>query len=434
MQIESIRLKNFKAFKDVEMRDIPKLCVVVGANGTGKSSLFCVFEFLKDALTGNVNTALVNLGGGRGFNEVVSRNSEGPIEIELTFRDNAAEKSPAITYFLQIGKKDGQNGHAYVEREILKCQRENNGTPWHFLDFQDGAGYAVANEADIATITVEDDLQREQHKLKSNDILAIKGLAQFERFPTAMLLGNLIENWHFSNILIDNAKAVQSAGYVKHLSRTGDNLNLVVQDLYQNHRETFDNLLTAMKWRIPGLSDIIVNTDSEGKVQLRFKDETFTEPFLSRFVSDGTIKMLACMALLYDPSPFSLLCIEEPENQLYQSILVELYEEFRLYTVRGGQVLVSTHSPEFLGAAKLKEVFWLEKSGGYTTIKRALNNAQVKAYMEDGDHMGYLWTQGFFGGVNPKSSKLTPHRPPPLPRKQRLAQLQRAGIGDTGVV
>lgn len=40
MKIESIRLKNFKAFKDVEMRDIPRFCIIVGANGTGKSSLF----------------------------------------------------------------------------------------------------------------------------------------------------------------------------------------------------------------------------------------------------------------------------------------------------------------------------------------------------------------------------------------------------------
>ena len=61
MKLESIRLKNFKAFKDVEMRDIPKLCVLVGASGTGKSSLFSVFGFLKNALSGNINTALAAL-------------------------------------------------------------------------------------------------------------------------------------------------------------------------------------------------------------------------------------------------------------------------------------------------------------------------------------------------------------------------------------
>ena len=48
--IESISLKNFKAFKEVEMKDIPPFCVIVGANGTGKSTIFNVLGFLRDAM------------------------------------------------------------------------------------------------------------------------------------------------------------------------------------------------------------------------------------------------------------------------------------------------------------------------------------------------------------------------------------------------
>ncbi len=92
MKIESIRLKNFKAFQDAELTDLPNFCVIVGANGTGKSTIFSVFGFLRDALTTNVNTALMKLGGSRGFQEVRSRNSKGPIEIELKFR--AKPESP----------------------------------------------------------------------------------------------------------------------------------------------------------------------------------------------------------------------------------------------------------------------------------------------------------------------------------------------------
>ena len=43
MHVESIKLKNFKSFKDVTMLDIPHYCVIVGANGTGKSTLFDAF-------------------------------------------------------------------------------------------------------------------------------------------------------------------------------------------------------------------------------------------------------------------------------------------------------------------------------------------------------------------------------------------------------
>ncbi len=61
MQIESIRLKNFKSFQDSELTDLPKFCVIVGANGTGKSTLFQVFGFLRDAMNSNVNAALARL-------------------------------------------------------------------------------------------------------------------------------------------------------------------------------------------------------------------------------------------------------------------------------------------------------------------------------------------------------------------------------------
>jgi len=72
MQIEAIRLKNFRAFHDINMRDIPRFCVLVGANGSGKSTLFSVFAFLRDAMATNVTAALGKLGGSRGFEEVRS--------------------------------------------------------------------------------------------------------------------------------------------------------------------------------------------------------------------------------------------------------------------------------------------------------------------------------------------------------------------------
>ena len=58
MIIERLRVKNFRAFKDVEMRGIPRFAILVGANGTGKSTLFTVFGFLRDAMNTSVRTAL----------------------------------------------------------------------------------------------------------------------------------------------------------------------------------------------------------------------------------------------------------------------------------------------------------------------------------------------------------------------------------------
>ena len=81
MRIEQIRLKNFKMFQDVTVKDIQPFTVLVGANGSGKSTFFDVFGFLRDCLKDNVRSALTRRGG---FREVVTRGHEGqPILIEL---------------------------------------------------------------------------------------------------------------------------------------------------------------------------------------------------------------------------------------------------------------------------------------------------------------------------------------------------------------
>ena len=397
MQIEAIRLKNFRAFQDVTLKDIPRFCVLVGANGTGKSTLFSVFAFLRDAMTTNLSAALGRLGGSRGLQEVRSRGTTGPIEIEIKLRTVLANKrSQLITYELHI---DEMNGRPAVVREILKYRRGSSGQPWHFLNFSNGTGEAVTNELD--SVTDEKELKREQQTLKSPDILAIKGLAQFERFPAVVALGNLIENWHLSDFHISGARREAEAGYAEHLSREGENLSLVVEYLHKHHAQAFQTILSRLQVRVPGVTKVESKTTEEGRVLLKFQDGAFEDPFLARYVSDGTIKMLAYLVLLFDPTPHPLLCVEEPENQLYPSLLWDLAEEFRAYAVRGGQVFVTTHSPDFLNAVGLDEVFWLVKRDGYTRVQRARDDEQLKAYMAEGDQMGYLWKQGFFEGANP---------------------------------
>lgn len=395
MKIEAITLKNFKSFQDISMTDIPNFCVLVGANGTGKSSLFSVFGFLRDVLGSNVNAALGRLGGSRGFHEVCSRNADGPIEIEIKFRTLPSD--PLTTYSLSIDEK---NGKAYIDREVLKYRRGSYGQPWHFLDFSNGVGTAVTNE--LEDINNVKDLNREEQRLKSNDILAIKGLAQFERFPAVVALGSLIENWHISDFHISRARPEQDAGYAEHLSREGENLSLVIEYLYNHKRDIFDKIINLMKQRVPGISNVEAKTTEEGRVLLKFQDGAFEDPFLARYVSDGTIKMLAYLTLLYDPIPHPLLCVEEPENQLYPTLLWELAEEFRAYANRGCQVMVSTHSPDFLNAVALEEVFWFVKKNGYTQIRRAKDDEQLEALVKEGDQMGYLWKHNFFPEVDPE--------------------------------
>ena len=397
MNIESISLHNFKVFQNIEIRDIPSFAVFVGANGAGKSTLFDVFGFLKDCLTYNVTRALQVRGG---FREVVSRGHENEsIDIEIQYRLPINNKNRLVTYRIEIALT---NNRPSIVKEVLRYKRSSYGSPYHFLNFSHGKGYAITNEEDFDK--PDEKLDREEQDLGAQDILAIKGLGQFQKFKAANALRQTIENWHVSDFHISAARGAKDAvGEYEHLSASGDNLQRVAKNLLENHRDVYDAIVTAMKRRVPGVTDITPQETVDGRLVLQFGNASFKDPFIDRYVSDGTLKMFAYLVLLYDPSPHPSLCVEEPENQLYPLLLGELAEEFRIYAEKGGQVMVSSHSPDFLNAVALDEVFWLEKEkSGFTSILRARDNAQIAAYMADGDRMGELWKQGFFGKVAPR--------------------------------
>lgn len=397
MKIESIRLKNFKAFRDVHLREIPSFLVVVGANGSGKSTLFDVFGFLHDCLKGNVRQALDKRGR---FAEVLSRGCDPVkdlIQIELQYRMEISGVERLVTYTLEIG---GRGGAPVVVKELLRYKRGRYGSPYHFLSFANGEGYAITNEEDFKKS--DEELDREEQRVAA-DTLAIKGLGQFERFKAASAFRRLIENWHVSDFHINAARGRKdAASETEHLSESGENLPLVARYLHEQHSDVFQKILATMARRVPGVSSVEPRLMDDGYLTLRFQDGSFKTPFLDRYVSDGTIKMFAYLVLLHDPRPHPLLCVEEPENQLYPQLMAELAEEFRSYANRGGQVFVTTHSPDFLNALELDEVCWLVKIQGRTEIHRARDNTQIAAYIAEGDQLGYLWKQGFFEGVDPR--------------------------------
>lgn len=390
MHIETIKIKNYRLFRDAELTNIPSLCVLVGANGTGKSTLFDVFSFLKDALVMDVNRATMKRGG---YKELASRGfTNKPIEISLQFRMKITGYDRLVTYLLVI--EPDKKGKIIISREILRYKRGSSGKPYHFLDFSKGKGYSITNEEDFSKS--DEALTREEQELDSPDILAIKGLGQFERFKAASAFRAMMENWHISDFHVSEARPSQEEGFAEHLSTRGDNLAVVARYMFEQHPNIFERVLKSMKERVPGVSIVEPKQTEDGRLVLRFKDGSFKDPFIARHVSDGTIKMFAYLILLNDPSPFPLLAVEEPENQLYPELLPELAEEFRDYARRGGQVFISSHSPDFLNALKLEEIYYLSKKQGFTQITNASTSDTLRALYEAGDLPGYLWKQGLF--------------------------------------
>ena len=388
MQVEGIEIKNYRLFRSVVLSNLSAMTVVVGTNGSGKSTLFDVFTFLKDALAENVAAAVARRGG---FRELVSRDSNGAIEITIKFRESGGR---LVTYQVIVGF---ENDRVVVQREVLRYRRGQRGQPWRFVDFSRGVGKAITNESTYGKEGAVG--ERRDYALDDPSILAIKGLGQFREFRVVSEFRSLIENWYISNFHVADARPSVDAGYAEHLSTRGDNVALVAQYLYQSHPELFDKVLKAMSRRVPGVNSVEAKPTDDGRLVLRFQDGAFKDPFIARYVSDGTIKMFAYLVLLYDPKPHQLLAIEEPENQLYPHLLWELAEEFRDYARRGGQVFISTHSPEFLNGVKLDEVVCLVKEGGFSKVVRPSDSETLRSLANGGDPPGRLWKQGLLLGA-----------------------------------
>ena len=401
MRIVSIRVVNFRVFRDVTMKEIPNFAVLIGANGTGKSTFIDVFGFLRDCLLFNAREAVRRRAG---FAQLASRGGEGdPIKIELKTRmDFEGRGKRLVTYSIEIAQQDRK---IFVASERLRWTRGRQGQPFNFINFANGQGEAIPEETGAFDTSVrEQDLSREHQVLDSPDILALKGLGQFKRFEAASQLRELIEGWQVSDFHIEDARVEPDAAPAEHLSDTGDNLALYAQFLMESHPERFNTLLERMRDRIPGVAEVVPDEIGDGRVGLRFRDAAFDRGFIARAVSDGTIKMFAYLALLQDPDPHPLLCIEEPENQLYPTLLPMLAEEFAAYSRRRSppaQVFVTTHSPDFLNAVPLESIYWLRKEAGFSSIYKASDDEQLQQLVTEGDPPGALWRQGLFRGADP---------------------------------
>ena len=400
--IKAIQIENFKALKSIDLTELPQLAVFVGKNGVGKTSLFRVFSFLKSCLSKNVRVALQHEGGFNGFKDVITRgiDESESIMIQLKFYLIIAGKKRLVTYHLEIGLKGKK---PVVRREILRYKRASRGgAPFHFIDFSDGKGVAVSNEEDFSKPDIE--LTREDQAVDS-DVLAISSLGQLKRFKAAKAFRELIGNWHISDFHINEARGKKDQDLGTHLSRSGDNLPAVALHMKEEHPEIFEEVLQKVRERVPGISDIEAKTSEDGSLLIRYADSTFKDPFLDFNVSDGTIKLFAYLLLLHDPKPHKVLCVEEPENQLYPELMTILAEEFQEYASKGGQVFVSTHSPQFLNAIPLESLFLIEKDKGVSEIMPFIADPLVRGQIEAGDKAGYLWEQGMFEGFSRRAGR-----------------------------
>jgi len=393
-RIESLRVENYRALRQVEFDKLTPMTVLLGPNGSGKSTVFDVFNFLSECFQFGLRHAWDRRGRGK---ELKTRGSSGPIVFDLKYREH--RDMPVITYHLAID--EGNKGPEVVE-EWLQWRRGTRGRPFRFLEFARGEGSAVSGE-----MPDEDD-KRVPQKLRSPDLIAVSTLGQFSDHPRVAALREFITDWYVSYLSIDQTRSQPEAGPQERLSKGGENLPNVIQYLKEQHPDRLEKIFEVLRQRIPRLERVEAEPMPDGRLLLQIKDAPFEQPVLSRFASDGTMKLLAYLTVLYDPEPPRFIGIEEPENFLHPKLLPELAEECRAAAERS-QLLITSHSPFLLNAMRPEEVRILYRDEqGYTQTVRAIDIQGISEFMGEGASLGYLWMEGHFGLGDPLTNQGAP--------------------------
>jgi predicted ATPase len=383
-RIEYLRVKNYRALRDLELNPISPLTVFLGPNGSGKSTVFDVFAFLAECFAAGLRKAWDKRGR---FKELRTRGSEGAIEFELKYRES--NSATPITYHLAISE---DSKGPFVSQEWLQWKRGlTKGRPFKFLDFESGSGKVVSGEYP------DEHAERVKEELASREMIAVNTLGQFAKHPRVSALRNYISGWYLSYLTADSTRGVPEAGPQERLSNSADNLANVIQYLKEQHKGRLDEILAVLASRIPRLERVDADIMADGRLLLQIKDAPFDKPVLARFASDGTLKMLAYLTVLYDPDPPQLVGKAAERTQL----------------------MVTTHSPFFVNGLRPEEVWVLYRTEkGYTEGRRAADMHAIPHFMKEGAQLGQLWMENYFEVGDPltasggprKTSKKLPSR------------------------
>ena len=387
VEIDSIRVRNFRMLRDVELKDLTPLTVLVGPNGSGKSTVLDVFAFLLDCFERGLSHAWAERGGMR---EIRSRGADGPVEIGIKYREKPDGR--LIAYHLVV---DEVGGDPAVSKEWMHWKTGSNGGPFRFLNFKGGSGTAVRGE------TPKNGDKKVDLLLASSDALAARALGEKSEYPRISALRSFITRWQFTNISPEKCWENQKSDAHGKLERTGDNLPNVIKHLSEDHPDVLEEVFNILRTRVPSFEKAITHVEKDGKLALKIKNNSFSDPIYAKFSSEGTLKMLAYLIGLKSPISPTLISVEEPENFVYPRLFHLLVDELHAAS-NHMQVLVATHSPFFLTSMRPQDVrmVWRDQSG-FAKVERVSDSERITSFLDAGGRLGDLWMEGQFSAAEP---------------------------------
>jgi len=365
--------------------DLGSLNLLIGPNGSGKSNLIEVMDLMR--ASPKDYSEITRRGGGIG-DWVWRGAAQGVGTIEVVLSRPSIRMTELLFHEIQFMNRN-QQFHLWDETVHL-----SSGEPIYLFQGQD----------EIPEVSVVQDGDANNRKWTTAPIRNINRsvlgqLLDSSRMPDLAALTEsydkirVYRDWSFGrNTLF---RIPQPADMRRdRLEEDFSNLGLFLNRLKTEFPAAKRALLSALQDLYEGITDFEVNTNG-GTVQVFLHEGDFAIP--ATRLSDGTLRYLCLLAILCDPEPPPLICIEEPELGLHPDVLPGLADLMRSASERT-QLIVTTHSDILVDAmTETPEcVIVCEKHEGQTEMKR-LDAAELGEWLQK-YRLGQLWIDGQLGG------------------------------------
>lgn len=392
----SFTAKNFRNLKSVRV-PLQALTVLVGPNGAGKSNLLAALQFLGDVARLDLMAAIEANGG---YERLAFRGHETRpnivLGVEAQITEHASLKAPD-DYLLGFSMSGG-GARQLVRAESFTFKRKSGRGRRITVggvrseDFGLPAGDASAEESTIElqeTSALLSTLPRMGHAEGGEQVRAFA-----ELFTT------------FRVFEVDVAAARRPSPLVERpvLAADASNLAAFLVHLKARHPAVFSRLVDDLKAILPGLDGLeltpVGGAGAGAVVQLKEHGLRGLTPLSE--ASFGTVRALALLALLHDPKPPKLTCIEEIDHGLHPHALDRIVDRLRDAS-RRTQLLVATHSPSLVNRLRPEEIVVCERDPltGAARIP-AVSADEVAAMVAASElSLGELWFSGALGGGLP---------------------------------
>lgn len=369
-KIERFEITGYRPF-DGFVAEPGDLTVIIGANSTGKSSLFDCLRFLSFAASNPLPPEIDPRSAGKAL-----FHAGGPERISLACVVDMRQKKP-LRYQIEIR---GPIGDPRVSRERLETAEPltaDGRNAFVFLDFRDGKG--------VVRDQVERRLIRPEWTVQPNELALRRALD-----PTLLTLSRFQEflsSWRFySGFDVSASAAIRRPVPTEPnptLSDDGANISAVLFSLMTEHPEAWQELETHLRSAVPGFQSITVKPrGGPGTVIAIWRERDVPSELTLADLSDGTLRLLCWATLCLSPSLPPLVCIDEPELGLHPRVLPVLTGLFRVASARS-QILIATHSPYLLSQCSLDEIAVMRKDDGAARFLRPRTSPGLRREVEE---------------------------------------------------